>query len=118
MATAINTEITHRSVKFVKFTFAGNVTTTESQTAAVFDGKLLHLVTSPSATKVPATNWDLTILDNNGIDILAGSGQNRSSGSTQHLLSSTMGAIAGSRLRFVVANAGATGEGSVYAYIR
>ena len=118
MATAINTEITHRTVKFVKFTFTGNVTTTEAETVEFYDGKFLHLVTSPSTALVPAVNWDLKVLDNNGIDILAGSGQNRSSGSTQHLLSSTMGAIAGSRLRFVVANAGATGEGSVYAYIR
>ena len=117
----IVTERTHGSIKFVKFNFTDNVTTTaaEALTAAAYEGKVLHVITAPSATKVPSANWDLTVLDNNGIDILAGAGINRSSGSTQHLLSSTLGALAGTKFRFVVANAGGTtGQGSVYAYIR
>lgn len=116
----LNTEQNHRSVKFIKFTFIGNITTTESgaKTTHVFDGKLLHVVTSPSVTKVPTANWDLTLLDSNLQDILAGGGLNRSSGSTQHKLQSTIGAAAGSKLRFKVANASSTGGGTVYVYIR
>lgn len=116
----LNTEITHRTVKFIKFTFVGNVTSTETgRTTNYYDGKLLHVITSPNAAKVPTANWDLTIKDTNGIDVMAGNGLNRSSGSTQHKLSSTMGAVAGSRLRFIIANTGGTtGGGSVYVYIR
>lgn len=116
---AIDSETIFGSVKFVQFTFAGNITTTEGATSFKgFDGKVLHVVTSPSVTLVPSANWDLTILDTNGIDIMAGAGLNRSSGSTQHKLSSTMGAVAKSDLRFVVSNAGATGGGTVRVYIR
>lgn len=116
----INSEVIHRTVKLIKFTFVGNVTSTETgRTTSYYDGKLLHVITSPNTAKVPTANWDLTIKDSNGIDLLAGAGLNRSSGTTQHKLSSTMGAIAGSRLRFIVANTGGTtGGGSVYVYIR
>lgn len=117
----IETEITHNSIKLIKVTFTGPITSTEAGiTSEVYDGKLLHLVTSPSAAKIPSANWDVTVVDvANGLtDILAGAGLNRSSGSTQHKLSSTLGAISGSKLRFIVANVSATGDGTIFLYLR
>lgn len=40
------------------------------------DGKLLHLETNPGAV-APTANYDITIIDQNGIDVLQGVGANR-----------------------------------------
>lgn len=40
------------------------------------DGKLLKLVTNPGAVQ-PTDNYDITITDQNGIDVLQGVGANR-----------------------------------------
>ncbi len=57
-------------------------TTTEA-TTGVYTGEVALLVTAPASSKVPDANWDVTVKDSNGVDILAGGGLNRSSGSTQ-----------------------------------
>lgn len=41
------------------------------------DGLVYHVVTIPGAT-APAANWDLTVEDSDGVDIMAGETQNRS----------------------------------------
>lgn len=46
------------------------------------DGKLLHIETNPGATS-PTANYDITIVDQNGIDVLQGVGANRHTTSSE-----------------------------------
>ena len=81
-----------------------------------YDGALLMLATVPSAT-APTTLYDLTVLDGNGLDVLAGTGADRSATVTEYVVAS-LGAVAESTLTVTVANAGNAKGGTVYLWIR
>jgi hypothetical protein len=50
----------------------------------VFDGRLFELTTNPGAT-APTDNYDITIIDAEGIDRLQGLGANRDTANTESL---------------------------------
>lgn len=118
--TVTTTAKTHGSVKSVKWewtaTAGGNASAT---TTAVFEGEILRCVTFPDSGNKPSDNYDVTVLDPNGADLLGGNGANRSSATTQIIhATSGLGAVAGETLNVVVINAGNATAGTVVLYIR
>lgn len=85
-------------------------------TSIFVKGEVRRVVTVPSGTAAPTVNYDVTILDDSGLDILAGAGADRSATvAEQALLSNT---LVNDELDLVVANAGNAKEGTVHIYVR
>lgn len=113
-------ETRHTVVKKLKFTWvsASDGTATGTTTGA-YDGKIENLTTVPAAAgSAPTDNYDLTLTDSDGVDVLAGGGANRDTANTEQVVASSLGVTAGSVLTLNVTNAGDTKGGVVYVYIR
>ena len=54
----------------------------DADTAIFVTGWIVRLVTNPDGTATPSANWDLTVIDEDGADVLEGEGLNRDSGGT------------------------------------
>lgn len=88
------------------------------QTSAAFDGVLERLVTVPDGVAAPTDNYDITITDEDGVDVLVGAGANRSATVTQQVTTASLSAVAGDRLTLNVTNAGNAKAGTVHLYLR
>lgn len=87
-------------------------------TTKAHDGKIVGLTTIPAAAgAAPTDNYDLTVLDADGHDVLLGAGANRDTANTEHVAGASLGAVAQSALTFTIANAGDTKGGTVILYI-
>ena len=123
MAMAVTvTEETSWSIKKIKFawTSAANGTATGTTTKA-FTGEILQLVTVPgSAGNQPTNLYDITITDQDGIDVLNGQGANRSNVNTEQVVGSLAGlrCVVNDKLTINVSIAGDTKQGTAYLYIR
>lgn len=113
------TETTHTSAKKVAFAWtsdgSGDATGT---TSAAFDGKIEGLTTIPDGVAAPTDNYDITITDADGHDVLLGAGANRDTANTEHVTSASLAAVAGSKLTLTVANAGASKQGTAIVWVR
>ena len=94
---------------------SGNVSGIAS--SRTYDGQVLMVATVPSASAAPTDLYDLTVLDDNGLDVLAGAGVDRSATVTQYVVAS-LGAVAISTLTITIANAGISTQGTVYIWVR
>lgn len=96
------------SVKTIKWTCTtaadGTLTGATTTTTNTYSGKLLAFATDPG-TPAPTDNYDLTILDADGFDVLHGAGANRDTANTEYVAEASLGAINGT-LQLVAANAG------------
>lgn len=111
------TETRHTVVKKIKFAWTSAADGTASgSTTFAYDGKVELLTTVP--TDGPTDNYDLTLTDSDGVDVLGGGGQNRDTTNTEQVLGSSLGAVAGSVLTLNVTNAGNVKSGVAYVYIR
>lgn len=114
------TETTHTVVKKIKFAWTSATAGTASgTTTSAYDGKVEQLVTVPgTAGDAPADNYDLTVTDADGLDVLIGAGADRDTANTELVAGTSLGAVAGSRLTFSIANAGDANKGTAYLIIR
>lgn len=106
---------TMKKVKFAWVSSAGGAA--DATTDEVYDGKIVQLVTVPSAT-APTTLYDIAVTDSDSIDVLAGAGADRSATDTEYIAEASLGAVANSKLTLAITNAGAAKEGTVYLFIR
>lgn len=112
MADAIITcaEETYGSVK--KITWAWTSATAGSGaliSTKAYNGQIVSLTTVPSAVTAPSANYDITITDEDGVDVLNGSGMNKSATLTEIVtwqLGVNLGYVANDKLTFNLANAG------------
>lgn len=113
-------ETRHTVVKKLKFTWvSASDGTASGATTFSYDGKIENLTTVPAAAgSAPTDNYDLTLTDADGVDVLAGGGANRDTANTEQVVASSLGVVAGSVLTLNVSNAGDTKGGVVYVYIR
>ena len=87
-------------------------------TVSAYNGVLERLVTVPDGDAAPTDNYDVTILDEDGVDVLMGGGADRDTANTEQVGASSLGVVANDRLELVVANAGNATSGTVYLYLR
>ena len=91
--------------------------TATGTTIGDYTGKVIYLATDPDAVAAPTTDYDITITDEDGIDVLAGAGANRHTSNTEIVLESSLGAVGYDKLTINVTNAGDTKKGKVYIHI-
>ena len=108
------------SVKKVKCTWTSNATGDASgSTTHGYSGQFLGLITVPgTAGNQPSDNYDLTVTDSDGVDLLMGGGLNRSNATTQFIKQADMAGVASDKLTFTIAGAGDTKKGAVYLLLR
>lgn len=106
-------------VKKIKAAWTSDDTTgaVSGTTEHYYSGKIELLVTDPGAT-APTDDYDLTVADSDGIDVLAGAGANRDTANTETVQGTSLGVVANNKLTFAIAAAGNSKIGTVYVYIR
>jgi hypothetical protein len=113
------TEQNHRSVSKLVYAWtsdtSGDATATTTET---YSGKLLGLVTVPDGSAAPSADYDVTVTDPDGFDVLDGEGVDRHTSNTESQFDPTALGVADGKLTFVVANGGDTKEGVVHLWIR
>ena len=109
----------YRPVKMIKWdwlsTDAGVVS---SASSAKGTGAVIKAVIVPDGGgTAPTTLYDLTILDENGVDVLDGNGADCSATATEYLeYGDGLGGVVDSTLTLTIANAGDAKGGLVYLY--
>lgn len=110
----------YEPVAVITYAFTTDSEGDASEATGTVNGQVNRIVTNPaSGDDQPTTNWDLTILDEDGIDILGGSGADRDAGNTaasEQAAPSVAGLGVQSTLTFAVAHGGATKKGVVNLY--
>lgn len=87
-------------------------------TTGVYSGALLRAVFVPDGGGTqPTDNYDVEVLDEDGYDILAGQGANKSNAAAVTVVAS-LGAVANDKIKLSITNAGDSKGGVVYLYIR
>jgi len=100
------------------FTTDGSGDVTEETTATI-NGQISRIVTNPDNTDTPTTLWDLTLKDEDGVDVLSGDGADRDtadSGASEQIAPCPHCPAIKSKLTFTVANGGAAKKGVVVVY--
>lgn len=100
--------------------------TSDSATGAVsgttsfpYDGEIIGLTTIPGAAgDAPDDNYNVTITDAGGHDVLLGAGLLRDTANTEHVAKTSLAGVAGSKLTVAVAAAGNSNKGTVIVYVR
>lgn len=122
-----NRDVTGQVSRFARLTVAATSTTTgalQVDTAGPIFGMLHAVETDPGVTS-PTANWDLTVEDDHGLDVLQGEGANRSATTTEIELPAITNAGTtrygpvplGSVLTFKVLNAGSQKDFEIILHI-
>lgn len=93
----------------------------DGATAGYYTGELIRVVQVPDGGGTQPTDaYDLTLLDDDGVDVLFGLGANVSNAaaSQKHGIKDGLGAVVGSLLTLHVTNAGNAKGGKTIVYIR
>lgn len=118
--TVTTTEELLENVKKITFEWvSGNGAeggTASGTTTYTYTGLVLRVVTVPDGTNAPDDNYDITLTDNDSVDIANAQLLNRSTSATQTVLAS-MGAVVQSTITINIENAGDDNEGICYVYI-
>lgn len=90
-----------------------------------YNGQIVEFVSSPDSTAQPDDDFDITITDNNSLDVLLGNGMNLDEATTEYVINGVVGTstkflgwVANSALTLNVTNAGTEKTGRVYLFIR
>lgn len=124
-ATVTKTEETFGTIKKISWTWVSHTdgavatATANAQTSGVYSGEIVRLVTVPAGgASAPSDNYDVSILDEDGTDVLMGAGADRDTANTEQVLASSLGVVANDKLTLKVEHAGDTKGGTVHLYIR
>ncbi len=92
---------------------------TKVETTGIYTGKVEVLVTDPDAGgDQPDDNYNLTVTDDEGYDILVGAGLLRDELVTETVLSASLGAVFESKIGPVISAAGSANKGVIVLLIR
>jgi hypothetical protein len=86
-------------------------------TTKSYFGEVIALVTDPDGTDAPTDNYDITITDAEGYDVMQGAAANRHTSNTQTAVP-TAKSVAFGTLTLNVTNAGDTKKGVAILYIQ
>lgn len=117
-AAVITVEESHfEGISKLKFSWT-SATDGSGALASVYSyyGEVLALVTDPGAT-APTDNYDLTITDADGYDVMQGAGANRDTANTETAVP-TAKSVAFGKLTLNLSNAGDAKQGTATLYIQ
>ena len=84
-----------------------------------FSGQIVRLVTIPgTGDDAPSDNYGVTILDEDGTDVLMGAGASRDTANTEQVLAASLGYCQNTTLSLRITGAGVSNKGTVIVYIR
>jgi len=109
------------TVRKIVFSWTSAADGTASETTEKpYSGEILGLATVPdTGDDQPSDQYDITITDEDDLDVLAGQGANRSNASTEYVTArETLGCVANDTLTINVSGAGDTKSGTAYLFIR
>ncbi len=122
MVSAVTTteEAHGRGFRKVTFAWTGHTdgVVTKVETAGTYTGKVEVFITDPDDTDAPTDNYDVTVTDDEGYDILGGAGTDRDTANTETVLSSSLGAVFESKIGPVVVASGVSKKGKIVLLIR
>lgn len=87
-------------------------------TTGYYSGKVVVFSTDPDSGTAPTDNYDITIVDADGLSVIGTAGTDRDTANNEQVLSGSLGVVVNSRLTFSVANAGSGGKGKTYVDIQ
>jgi hypothetical protein len=139
LGTVTVTEETFSHVKKISFAWesedgggdAGKATKTTEES---YTGQIARVVTIPDGTDAPSDNYDVQLLDEDGVDALLGAGADRDTANTEQIvalnsepsvlwegsgvLGAPLGVVANDQLTLSITSAGNAKKGVVHVYIR
>jgi hypothetical protein len=126
LGTATVTEITDASCRKIVWAWTAGSAVAPAQdggctkaTVYGYDGAIIGLTTIPgTGADEPSVNYDVTITDSAGHDVLLGAGMNRHNTNTEHVAQASLAGVARSVLTLNVAAAGTSNTGTAVLYIR
>jgi len=107
-------------VSVIIWTFTADGDGDASEETVKISGVIKRAVTIPDGDATPTADWDLTILDEDGVDVLCGNGADRDSegtGAAEQAFPCPGNLAVSSTLTFTAANAGDTKKAVVKLYI-
>lgn len=111
-------ESTHTPVKKIKWTWTATAGgAADLITTLAYYGQVLALVTIPDTETAPTDNYDITVTDTEGYDVMQGAGANRDTVNTETAVP-TATSVAHGTLTINITNAGNAGKGVAILYIR
>lgn len=111
------TETTYKPIKKIKWSWtstaggAADLITTND-----YCGQVLALVTDPDGSAAPTDDYDVTITDSEGYDVLQGAGADRDTANTETATPAKT-SVAFGKLTLNVTNAGSAKSGTAVLYI-
>ncbi len=118
--TVTTTEVMHSSVQKIKFAWVSSAGgAADGTTTNYLTGQIVGAVFVPgSGADQPTDQYDVTIVDSDGNDVLAGQGANLSNAAPVYKLAANMTACVESKLTLGVTNAGNAKSGTIYLFVR
>jgi hypothetical protein len=113
------TDARNEGITKIKFEWTSETNSATGTTTDVYSGQVLELVTDPGSA-APTDNYDVTITDADGVDVLAGQGADRDTANTEYVIhsdSTPLGVVADSQLTLSIGTAGDAKTGTVYLYL-
>jgi len=107
-------------VSVTTWSFTSNGSGIASEQTVKIAGIPKRAVTIPDGVAPPTASWDLTIKDEDGVDVLCGNGADRDAGGTgavEQVFPCPGTVSVNSKLTFAVSNAGASKKAIVRLYI-
>lgn len=122
MAGSATTITENTAGRVQKITFAW---TSDDSTGAVtgtttkgYTGRCIGFSTIPSGGgTAPTDNYDATITDADGHDVLMGAGANRNTANTEHVAEASLAGVGQSKLTLNITNAGNSKQGTAILWI-
>lgn len=108
------------SVSVITWTFTTDGSGNATEENEVIWGVINRIVTIPDNVDTPTTLWDLSIADEDGMDLLCGNGADRdaaNNGASEHIFPCPPNPGVASKLTFTVVNGGDTKKGIVKVYV-
>ena len=115
------TEVTHGTVKKIKAAWTSDSVTgaVSGTTTNSYDGRIMGATTVPGlAGAQPDDNYNITVSDNDSVDIALGALLLRDETNTEYVAEASMAGVAHSQLTIAVTAAGNSNTGTLYLYIR
>ena len=107
-------------VSVISWAFTSDGSGVASEQTVPISGIPKRAVTVPDGVAPPTAGWDLTIKDEDGVDVLCGNGADRDAGGTgavEQVFPCPASIAVHSQLTFAVSNAGASKKAIVRLYI-
>ena len=107
-------------IKRIKFDWTAHTDGVVSPvtTTRYYTGKVVAFTTDPDAGVAPTDNYDITIIDSDGLSVIGTAGTDRDTANVEQVLSASLGIVVMSKLTFSVANAGSGGKGVAFVDIQ